>query len=168
MGAGIGCSSGDSCQVTGSGTVTATIRWVYHDGDTTVAPNPPTQIAIVEFPKASCTAQANGSQYMMALSESEAASDGFGDTATVTYAATSITTDSSDGHYSLVDSTSGVVTKTATLSANVQVSVAEDTLATGYASPYFSYTVNIVSPHAHPTNFRKVSYQILPRAELYF
>jgi len=156
MGAGIGCAEGESCTVTGSGTITATLRWVYNDGDTTTAPYPPAQIAIVEFPRADCSAQImNGS--LLLLSASETANDGANDPATQSVSGNAFVDDSSGGHYSLVNSSSGVITKTATLSCDVTASIPADTNATGYASPSFAYSVVIVSPHAHPINYRRTS-----------
>ena len=164
-GAGIGCNSGQSCSVSGSGNITATLRWVYNDSDTSTAPNPPAKIAILESANAGWTGwidnpisgAADPSQ-IQSLSVSGSADDGENDVFQETISGGTIIGQDTGVHYSVVDSSSGTVTKSASMSSSGTASISSSTSDVGYISPSYTYTVSLTTIHAHPTNFHLSSY----------
>ena len=160
-GAGIGCNSGESCSVSGSGNITATLRWVYNDADTSTAPNPPAKIALLESANAGWTGwidnpisgAADPSQ-IQSLSVSGSADDGENDVFQESISGGTIIGQDTGVHYSVVDSSSGTVTKSASMSSSGTASISSSTSDVGYISPIYTYTVSLTTIHAHPTNVR--------------
>ena len=129
-GAGIGCNSGESCSVSGSGNITATLRWVYNDADTSTAPNPPAKIALLESANAGWTGwidnpisgAADPSQ-IQSLSVSGSADDGENDVFQESISGGTIIGKNAGVHYSEVDSSSGTVTKSASMPSSGTASI---------------------------------------------
>ena len=109
--------NGNSATVTTSGTLRAKLRWVYRDGDATLAPNPPPQITIRETASAVWSYTGNISN----VTGSGSADNGKGGQYQ-TFSGTK-------GGYSFgawstqINSSSGIVERSITISANASVQV---------------------------------------------
>ena len=109
--------NGNSATVTTSGTLRAKLRWVYRDGDATLAPNPPPQVIIRETASASWSYTGNISN----VTGSGSADNGKGGQYQ-TFSGTK-------GGYSFgawstqINSSSGIVERSITISANASVQV---------------------------------------------
>lgn len=148
---------GGTSEVTASGTITATLRWVYSNGSP--APNPPLVICVLETTSATWSVGL-GSQ--MTATATGDASTGCGDPYFMN--SSGLSGGATGAHYRQVNSASGTVTLSATLNSYVRAT-AIGGITPGSVVAQCSYTVSIVSSHPHPRNFHKDSQMDLGNGE---